>query len=149
MNLDDVKKLITLLEKSKLKKLNFKKDNIEISLEKEDVFYQKNIKIANPIPQTVDNKTLHQEKEDNVVATNSLFITSPMVGTFFNSPAPDKPSFVKVGDIVEKDTIVCIVEAMKVMNEVKANQKGKIEEILHDNQDPVEYGSKLFSIIPL
>ena len=75
-------------------------------------------------------------------------INSPIVGTFYRSPSPDAPSFVKVGDRVEEDTVVCIVEAMKVMNEIKAECKGVIKKILVENATPVEYGQALFKIDP-
>lgn len=74
------------------------------------------------------------------------FITSPMVGTFYSASAPEEPPFVKVGDKVDKNIVVCIVEAMKVMNEVKAGISGTIAEILVDNGSPVEFGTKLFRI---
>lgn len=75
-----------------------------------------------------------------------LTIDSPIVGTFYRSPSPDAEPFVKVGDKVEADTVVCIVEAMKVMNEVKAEKSGVIKEILAENTSPVEYGQPLFAI---
>lgn len=74
------------------------------------------------------------------------YITSPMVGTFYSSPSPEEPSFVKPGDQVEKNTVVCIIEAMKVMNEIKANASGTVVEILVENGHPVEFGTKLFRI---
>lgn len=76
------------------------------------------------------------------------FITSPMVGTFYRSPSPDTDPFVKEGDVVDENTVVCIIEAMKVMNEVKAGVKGVIQKGLIDDSHPVEFGTKLFSIEP-
>jgi len=76
----------------------------------------------------------------------SKLIKSPMVGTFYTSPSPDSPPFVKVGDAIDTETVVCIVEAMKVMNEIKAEIKGKIAEILVENGDSIEYGQPLFRI---
>ena len=73
-------------------------------------------------------------------------IESPLVGTFYRSPSPDAKPFVEVGDRVTADTTVGIIEAMKVMNEVKAEKAGVIKEVLVDNGDPVEYGQKLFVI---
>ncbi|MBU8901110.1 MAG: acetyl-CoA carboxylase biotin carboxyl carrier protein [Victivallales bacterium] len=73
-------------------------------------------------------------------------IDSPIVGTFYSSPSPETPIFVSVGDKVTVDTVVCIVEAMKVMNEIKAEKAGIIKEILVDNSTPVEYGQALFVI---
>ncbi len=73
-------------------------------------------------------------------------IDAPIVGTFYATPAPDQPAFVKVGDQVTADTIVCIVEAMKVMNEINAGKTGTITEILVESGTPVEYGQPLFVI---
>ena len=83
-----------------------------------------------------------EEKENIELVT----IDSPIVGTFYRSPSPEAESFVKVGDTVEADTVVCIVEAMKVMNEIKAEKSGVIKEILIENANPVEYGQPLFVI---
>lgn len=73
-------------------------------------------------------------------------IRSPIVGTFYRSPAPDADPFVSVGQQVEEDSVICIVEAMKVMNEIKAETRGVIRKILVDNATPVEYGQPLFKI---
>lgn len=83
--------------------------------------------------------------EKNETQTGS-YVKSPMVGTFYASPAPDEAAFVKVGDVITKDTIVCIIEAMKVMNEVKAGVSGVVVEVLIENGQPVEFGSKLFKV---
>lgn len=73
-------------------------------------------------------------------------IKSPMVGTFYRAPAPDAPPFVQVGDVVQSNTVVCILEAMKVMNEIKAGTAGTVQEILVENGQPVEFGQPLFKI---
>ena len=75
-------------------------------------------------------------------------IESPMVGTFYASPSPDKPSFVKVGDSVNADTVVCLVEAMKIFNEIKAETSGVVEKVLPASGDSVEFGQPLFLIRP-
>jgi len=75
-------------------------------------------------------------------------IPSPLVGTYYRSPAADAPSFVEVGDEVDTDTVLCIVEAMKVMNEIKPEIEGRIVEILVENGQPVEFGQPLFIIEP-
>ena len=76
-------------------------------------------------------------------------IESPIVGTFYAAPSPDSPTFVKVGDTVSEDTTLCIVEAMKVMNEIKAEVSGEITEILVEDGSPVEFGQPLFRYKPL
>jgi len=73
-------------------------------------------------------------------------ITAPIVGTFYSSPSPDSPSYAQVGQEVTEDTVVCIVEAMKVMNEVKAEMRGTIVEIVAENGKPVQYGQVLFRV---
>ena len=76
-------------------------------------------------------------------------INSPMVGTFYSSPAPDAPAYVEVGTMVNAETVVCIIEAMKVMNEIKAEMSGTIVEVLAENGKPVEFGKPLFRIKPV
>ena len=75
-------------------------------------------------------------------------ITSPMVGSFYASPSPEDEPFVKVGDTVNEDTVLCIIEAMKVMNEVKAGVSGVVAEITASNGQAVEFGTKLFRVVP-
>lgn len=82
-------------------------------------------------------------------ASNHKAVTSPMVGTFYRSPAPDADPFVEVGDLVEVGQTVCIIEAMKLMNEIEAEVKGRVVQILLDNAQPVEFGQKLFLIEPV
>lgn len=74
------------------------------------------------------------------------FVKSPMVGTFYRSPSPENPSFIEVGSKVEEKSVVCIIEAMKIMNEIQAEVKGTVSEILVENGQPVEYGQRLFKI---
>ena len=78
---------------------------------------------------------------------NAVYITSPMVGTFYSAPSPEDPTFVKVGDKIEKNQVVCVIEAMKVMNEIKANVTGALVEVLVESGQPVEFGTKLFRIV--
>ena len=74
-------------------------------------------------------------------------IRSPMVGTFYRAPSPDEPNFVEAGDPVDEDTVVCVVEAMKVMNEVRAEVVGTIAKVLAENGKPVEFGQPLFEVV--
>jgi acetyl-CoA carboxylase biotin carboxyl carrier protein len=78
----------------------------------------------------------------------ATYVVSPMVGTFYTASSPDAPPFVKVGDAIGKDTIVCIIEAMKVFNEIPAECTGKIVACLVENGAAVEYGQKLFKVVP-
>jgi len=81
-------------------------------------------------------------------ASSQPQIVSPMVGTFYLSPSPDSPAYISVGQEVQEDTVVCIIEAMKVMNEIKAETRGVIVEILAQNGKPVEFGKPLFAVRP-
>ena len=83
------------------------------------------------------------------VASTLPSINSPMVGTFYSSPAPDAPPYVEVGTMVNAETVVCIIEAMKVMNEIKAEMSGTIVEVLAESGKPVEFGKPLFRIKPV
>jgi acetyl-CoA carboxylase biotin carboxyl carrier protein len=76
------------------------------------------------------------------------YITSPIVGTFYAAASPDSPSYIEKGQDVDEETVVCIIEAMKVMNEIKAEMKGTIVEVLVENAKPVEFGQKLYAVRP-
>ena len=80
------------------------------------------------------------------MASGGIEIKSPMVGTFYSSPSPDSPAFVSVGQEITPDTVICIIEAMKVMNEVKAEVAGTVTEICADNGKPVQFGQVMFRL---
>ncbi len=82
------------------------------------------------------------------VAKGHQIVTSPMVGTFYRAPDPASPPFVDIGDVVKKGQTLCIIEAMKLMNEIEADVDGTIADIFVENAKPVEYGQKLFAILP-
>src|SRR5438132_2499710 len=82
-------------------------------------------------------------------ANGELEIKSPMIGTFYRAPSPEAANYVEVGSEVNADTVVCIIEAMKVMNEIKAEAKGVVTQVLVDNAKPVEFGQPLFKIRPI
>jgi acetyl-CoA carboxylase biotin carboxyl carrier protein len=146
-----IKDLMAAMTRHGMKKLAIVEDGFEIRLERET---QSTHTYAEP--PTYHIEPPRQQRSDIPTSLNSLmphkeevsgtFVTSPMVGTFYRTPAPDEPDFVKVGDVVEADSVVCIIEAMKVMNEVKAGVSGKVAEILIDNGHPVEFGTKLYRI---
>ncbi len=151
VDIDQIKELIKILEGSKLNKLTLKdKDGSEIHLEKSaeqgvPVFTQAPAMQHMPPQQQQADKKVHVEPTTPQAASGE-FITSPLVGTFYAATSPEDPPFVKVGDEVTEDTVVCIIEAMKVMNEVKAGKSGKLLEVCIGNSNPVEFGTKLFRI---
>lgn len=165
MEIKQIKELMAVMGRTGTKRLVIKKEGFELQLER-----QENGKIVDSMIEPNEEMILRQENAlhrasmalsrnhetsgSNGLASpvkyeeaNGVFVTSPMVGTYYTTPSPDDPSFVKIGDKVEKHTVVCIIEAMKVMNEVKAGVTGTIAEILVENGHPVEFGTKLFRII--
>lgn len=92
--------------------------------------------------------TIAREPEEEA-PSNTVPVTSPMVGMFYRASAPDKPPFVDVGQVVEMDQPVCIIEAMKLMNIIKASVRGKVVKVLVENQTPVQAGQALFLVEPL
>lgn len=150
MDIDQIKDLITHLEASKLRKLVFKKGDFELQLEKDSAYAppQRVISIPAEMESAFQSEAPMKGERGGTVRSDApgLHVTSPMVGTYYSSPAPDQPSFVKVGDKVTENTVVCIIEAMKVMNEVKAGMSGTVAEIIADNGQPVEFGTRLLRI---
>ncbi len=155
MDLKQIKELMAAMERFRLNKVSLKeKSGFEITLEKTDPRLEAAAYIKKEIQPHAEMVTAPVHHEVHAPASHHLaketkpgvYVSSPMVGTFYRSPSPSDPSFVKVGDTVSENTVVCIVEAMKVMNEVKAQKSGKIAEILVENMQPVEFGTKLFRI---
>jgi len=151
MDMKQIKELIAAMEKGDLKRLRIKEEKgFELELERHREHLHPTPARPESIPHFVASPPLphkmteEPQKKESVEGT---CVSSPMVGTFYTSPSPDDPPYVKVGDIVDEETVVCIIEAMKVMNEVKAGKKGKVAEVLIDNADPVEFGTNLFRII--
>lgn len=99
-------------------------------------------------PVQVKEKTGAAKPDDEKANENLVAIRSPIVGTFYRSPAPDAPPYIDIGDVVKPGQAVCIVEAMKLMNEIESDVTGKIVKILAKNEDPVEYNQELFMVEP-
>ncbi|MBI5190238.1 MAG: acetyl-CoA carboxylase biotin carboxyl carrier protein [Nitrospirae bacterium] len=157
MNLKEIKELIEILKDT---------DVAEIELEKAGTRVR--IKKANgegnhaPMTYTVQHQAAPQamaaqaapaaapaEAKDAAPEKNVVVVTSPIVGTFYRSPSPDAAVYVEVGDVVKKGQVLCIIEAMKLMNEIEAETSGKVVAILAESAQPVEYGEPLFHIEPM
>lgn len=151
VEIEQIKELMACLEESKLRKLVIKRGDFELHIEKEGALPRRVVSESLSESAFESEIPLQGERGGSssrvVEEAPGTFVTSPMVGTFYASPAPDQPSFVKVGDSVQEHTVVCIIEAMKVMNEVKAGVKGIVAEVLADNAQPVEFGSRLLRIV--
>ena len=172
MNFKDIKELLMLIDNTKLEYVKLNTSDIELEVSKKVVG---NIELGTKNTSVVENKENNIEKvlatnnskneENNIINTNDTLedelakedvvefadenlkeVKAPLIGTFYESPDPDSPAFVSVGDHVEKGDTLCIVEAMKLMNEIKSEFTGKVVEIKAANESMVEYGQTLFVI---
>ncbi len=104
---------------------------------------------APPVSSPVLQPVPPAQEETPQFPPDAVVIRSPIVGTFYRAPSPDSPPYVEIGDVVEKGQTLCIIEAMKIMNEIESEVRGEILDILVENADPVEYGQPLFLVKPL
>jgi len=151
MDLRKIKKLIEMLQESDLNEIEVKEgeESVRINRKKESVIHASTpISVGQNLNQS--SAPLSQidssEMENGQAAEDLNHITSPMVGTFYRKPAPDKEPFIEVGQTVKKGDTVCIIEAMKMMNQVKSEFDGKVIAINIEDGDPVEFGQELISI---
>ena len=144
----DIRKIKTLIEMLEASNLN----EIEVSQGEESVRISKSsgeIKVLQDSNIGINNESQSINKIDNNQIENEIKgnqVTSPIVGTFYRKPSPDKEPFVKVGEIVNKGDVLCIIEAMKMMNEIKSEFDGKISSIEVDDGQPVEFGQTIIVI---
>ncbi len=151
MNYDEIKKLIDYMGAAQIDELEIEfPEGMKIGMKKNT---NKSTEIATTQIQTqpvIPNIQVNTEnnvvKEDKSCEKAYKIIKSPMVGTFYSSSSPEAKPFVKVGDIVKKGQVVCIVEAMKLMNEIESEFDGEVAEICVKNEDVVEYGMPLFKL---
>jgi len=146
-NVETLKILVKSMEENDISEFAFENEELKIKLKRgyETNTNQTYIQNTMPIIETISNKTNAKEemKEEN---SNLHSIDSPMVGTFYTKPSLDAKSFVKEGDRVEEGQVLCIVEAMKMMNEIKSDKSGTIIKALLEDGKPVKKGTKLFLI---
>lgn len=152
MDLNLIKKLIKILEDSEVTDLEIEENGTRIKLAKkvrvtQAVTMAQPTAIAAPINHQTSVSVSKTEEKKSVDEHAGLHeIKSPIVGTFYRAPAPDADSYVQVGDTVSAGSVLCIVEAMKLMNEIESDISGKIVKILVENGKPVEYNQPLFLI---
>lgn len=145
MNLEKIAGLIKLVEESSLTEFTYKDTDVKISMSKLDnppVIAGGAAPVLAPAAATAPATEAAAEAEEE----DEDFITSPIVGTFYSAAAPDIPAFVRVGDHVKSGQTVCILEAMKLMNEIQAEYDCEIEAVLVSNEQKVEYGQPLFRV---
>ena len=154
MNLKEIKEILALMNENNLNEIEIERDGLKLKLKKS---------LGNVVMGTAPThyavESLPAPKAAPVVnangasaaelSKNNKDIKSPMVGTFYRAPSPEAEAFVEVGQTVEIGQVVCIVEAMKLMNEIKSEVRGKITEVVVQNAEPVEFGQTLFIVEPL
>ena len=149
MEIKDIKRIVELMKSNDLTEFSMKDEAFELALKRgsdePQVVYAAPAPGAPVVaaPATAPAATAPADEDDGLIE-----IPSPIVGTFYRKPAPDADNFAEVGKEVSEDTVVCIIEAMKVMNEIKADVKGVIKKILVDEASPVQYGQPLFLVEP-
>ncbi|UMB53406.1 acetyl-CoA carboxylase biotin carboxyl carrier protein [Lutibacter sp. A64] len=159
MELKDIQNLIKFVAKSGASEVKLEMEDIKITIktgsEKTETTIVQQAPLGMPqmaMPNQIVTPTQPQETQQAANATTEeskfIEITSPIIGTFYRKPSPDKPVFVEVGDNVSTNTVVCMVEAMKLFNEIEAEVTGKIVKILVEDGTPVEFGQPLFLVDP-
>lgn len=155
MDIRKVKKLIEMLEESQLNEIEIKEGEESVKLVKaisvpvQEQIVTSNVVAPTPQPEAVEDNVStetdgNQSAEEKTISGKT--IDSPMVGTFYAAPNPGAKDFVSVGDKISEGDVLCIIEAMKMMNEVKADSSGTIKQVLIENAEPVEFGQPLFVI---
>ncbi len=150
MNIKEIKEMINLMNENNLVELEIEKEGMRIRLKKTTANASS---LEGPITVEHEVRTAAQPAAQAAAAaappSRNIEIKAPMVGTFYRAPAPEAPPFVEAGQTIEAGQVICIIEAMKLMNEIKSEIKGKVASILVENAEPVEYGQPLFLIEPL
>lgn len=149
MNLKEIKEMINLMNENNLMELEIEKEGMRIRLKKTTSGVEG---FSGPIvverQNVVDSAPKQIQEAVKEADFKSVEIKSPMVGTFYRAPSPESPAYVEVGQNVEPGQVICVIEAMKLMNEIKSEIKGKVLEVLVDNAEPIEFGQPIFLIEP-
>lgn len=147
MNIKEIKEIVGLMNENEITEFVIEREGFKLAIKKggSGAIASPPAMLIQPASAALAPQAAHPVPSAQP-EPEGTFIVSPMVGTFYAAPSPDAAPFVEVGREVEEDTVVCIIEAMKVMNEIKAERKGKILEVLAENGEAVEFGKKLFRI---
>lgn len=146
MYIKEIKDMISLMNDNGLTELEIEKEGVRIRLKKGAGGIERAVEFV--APQGSAAAAAPAAAPEKAPAKPGSEIKSPMVGTFYRAPSPEAPPYVSIGDTIQPGQVICIIEAMKLMNEIKAEVKGKIVDIQVDNAEPVEFGQTLFVIEP-
>jgi len=145
MNKKKIEEIIELMEKYGLNEIDIEEEGVRIHLKKGSGGIVERIR-EEVVPKAGVVMPQSSPIETKSAAKNLTEIKSPMVGTFYTAPAPDSPPYVEIGQTIKEGDVLCIIEAMKLMNEIKAEVKGKIADVLVENGEPIEFGQILFLV---
>ncbi len=164
MDFKQIQELIKLINKSNIGEVTIEEKGFKITVKQKEEHVQQVIAapyqqqqpapsytppaVSVPASGNIQSVNGGKAKPSDVVADNLITIKSPMIGTFYRSSAPDKPAFVNIGDETEPGKVVCIIEAMKLFNEIESEVKGKIVKVLVEDASPVEFDQPLFLVDP-
>lgn len=160
MDFKQIQELIKMINKSNIGEVTVEQKDFKVTIkQKEDKVTQvvsapvasAPVYAAAPVSSAapaVSNAPAEKPKAADTSASNLITIKSPMIGTFYRRPTPDKPNFIEVGDEITEGKVVCIIEAMKLFNEIESEVRGKIVKILAEDASPVEYDQPLFLVEP-
>lgn len=153
MDLKDIKALVQLISKSELKEFEYRSADVRIRIKNPTSSVnhqnQKTLALFEPPVSEISTCAPEPTAQQGILSDKEyLSIRSPMIGTFYERPAPDKEVFVKVGDRVEVGQAVCVIEAMKLFNQIESEVSGRIVKVLVENASPVEYDQVLFLVDP-
>lgn len=151
MNIKEIKEILVLMKENDLCEIEIEKEGIKLKLKKEASGNFVTEPVVHSVRSAVRSAQAAQDSlpapaQAAAPAANGTQIKSPMVGTFYASPAPDQPAYISVGQTVKPGDVLCIIEAMKLMNEIKSDIGGVIEEILVKNGEPLEFDQPLFRV---
>ena len=156
VDLKDIKAIIDLMKKHSICEFEMEKQDFKIKLRRGpngggSVAYPEEVGQANvlPAPLPTVQSLPAPAGQASATASNEADIKSPMIGTFYRAPSPESGNYIEVGSEVNPESVVCIIEAMKVMNEIKAEVRGVVTQVLVENAKPVEFGQPLFRIRPI
>ena len=154
MDLKDIKAIIDLMKKNSITEFELERQDSKIRLKRvsngsiaSPTSYEDPVSLP-PLQPVISPPSAVPVGSVAPVVTGETEIKSPMIGTFYRAPSPEAASYTEVGSEVNPDTVVCIIEAMKVMNEIKAETKGVVTQVLVENAKPVEFGQPLFKVRP-
>lgn len=149
MNLKEIREIINLMNEHDLSEIELEREGTKVKIKKTQGEMMEAVR-RQPPDYSIETQVVAKSGEEKPAGNSGRKeIKSPMVGTFYRSPSPEASSFVEIGQTVEVGQVVCIVEAMKLMNEIKSEVRGRVAEIHIENAQAVEFGQTLFSVEPL